>query len=248
MKVLGVIPSRYASSRFPGKPLIDLAGKSMIKRVYEGASACCLLDKVIVATDDARIFEHIEGFGGNVIMTSAKHESGTDRCGEVSSQYPDYDVIVNIQGDEPLINTKQLEALISAFKADHVDIATLAIAIQEENEISNPNRIKVVVDASGRALYFSRHGIPFGANKPQEHWLAHYPYMRHIGLYAYRTKILSELVEIPPCVLEKQESLEQLRWLYHGYQIQVVTTEIETPNIDTPEDVKTVLDFLSRTV
>jgi 3-deoxy-manno-octulosonate cytidylyltransferase (CMP-KDO synthetase) len=245
MKILGVIPSRYASSRFPGKPLIDLAGKSMIQRVYEGAIQCPSLDNVIVATDDSRIFEHVEGFGGNVIMTSDQHESGTDRCGEVLSKFSDYDVIVNIQGDEPLVNCDQIDQLIKAFKLEKVEIATLSIAVNEVSELFNPNRIKVVSDANGNALYFSRHALPFGANMSQEHWMDKFPYMRHIGLYAYRSQTLRKLVKLKPCTLERQESLEQLRWMYYGYKIHVVVTEIETPNIDTPEDVKQVVAMLS---
>jgi 3-deoxy-manno-octulosonate cytidylyltransferase (CMP-KDO synthetase) len=244
MKILGVIPSRYASSRFPGKPLIDLAGKSMIQRVYEGAIQCQSLDKVIVATDDVRIFEHVVSFGGEVMMTSDQHESGTDRCGEVLFKYPEYDVIVNIQGDEPLVNPEQLEQLIRAFKLEKVEIATLAIRKKDPVQLFNPNRIKVVQDANGNALYFSRHALPFGANLPQEHWMDTYPYIRHIGLYAYRSQTLRKIVKLKPCALEKQESLEQLRWMYYGYKIHVVITEIETPNIDTPEDVKQVVSML----
>jgi 3-deoxy-manno-octulosonate cytidylyltransferase (CMP-KDO synthetase) len=245
MKVLGVIPSRYASSRFPGKPLIDLAGKSMIQRVFEGASQCKLLDKVVVATDDQRIFDHVMSFGGHAVMTSDSHESGTDRCGEVLSKFSAFDIVVNIQGDEPLINPLQLEQLIAAFESNHVEIATLAIAAEDQSEIFNPNRIKVVLDANNNALYFSRHAIPFGANKSEDVWMDTYPYMRHIGLYAYRGETLRKLVQMPLCVLEKQESLEQLRWMYNGHKIHVVLTEIETPNIDTPEDVQKVLAHLA---
>jgi 3-deoxy-manno-octulosonate cytidylyltransferase (CMP-KDO synthetase) len=244
MKILGVIPSRYGSSRFPGKPLVDLAGKSMIQRVYEGASQCSVLHKVIVATDDSRIFEHVESFGGNVIMTSDEHLSGTDRCGEVLSKFPEYDVIVNIQGDEPLVNPAQLEELVAAFKLEKVQIATLAIAVKSAQELFNPNRIKVVSDANGNALYFSRHAVPFGAQMPQDHWMDEFPYTRHIGLYAYRSQTLRKLVKLKPCALEKQESLEQLRWMYYDYPIHVKITEIETPNIDSPEDVKEVLEML----
>ena len=244
MKILGVIPSRYGSSRFPGKPLVDLAGKSMIQRVYEGASQCSVLHKVIVATDDSRIFEHVESFGGNVIMTSDEHLSGTDRCGEVLSKFPEYDVIVNIQGDEPLVNPAQLEELVAAFKLEKVQIATLAIAVKSAQELFNPNRIKVVSDANGNALYFSRHAVPFGAQMPQDHWMDKFPYTRHIGLYAYRSQTLRKLVKLKPCALEKQESLEQLRWMYYGYPIHVKITEIETPTIDSPEDVEDVLEML----
>ncbi len=245
MKILGVIPSRYSSSRFPGKPLIDLAGKSMIQRVYEGAIQCPDLDKVIVATDDSRIFDHVQSFGGNVVMTSDQHESGTDRCGEVLAKFPEYDVVVNIQGDEPMVDPNQLQELLAAFSSDRVQIATLGITVKTQVELFNPNRIKVAMDANGNALFFSRNPIPFGAQMQEEYWLDRYPYVRHIGLYAYRSQTLRKLVKLKPCAMEKQESLEQLRWIYYGYPINVVLTEIETPNIDTPEDVEQVLAQLS---
>lgn len=245
MKILGVIPSRFASSRFPGKPLIDLAGKSMIQRVYEGAQKCELFSELVVATDDQRIYDHVDSFGGNVMMTSSNHESGTDRCGEVITQLTDFDVVVNIQGDEPLVEAEQLRQLIQAFDEDKTQIATLGIAIQNQQELFNPNRIKVVVNKTGQAIYFSRNPIPYGAQMLQEFWMKNYPYLRHIGLYAYRTETLKQLVNLEPTALEKQESLEQLRWMYHGYSIQVVLTEIETPNIDSPEDVATILDLLT---
>jgi len=245
MKFLGVIPSRYESSRFPGKPLIDLAGKSMIQRVYEGAVKCLSLDKVFVATDDPRIFEHVQSFGGNAIMTSETHGSGTDRCAEVLSKFPEYDVVVNIQGDEPLVNHEQLEQLLAAFNDEKVQIATLGIEIKEQSELFNPNRIKVALDANSNAMYFSRHAIPFGAQILQDYWLGKYPYIRHIGLYAYRSQTLRKIAKLKACVLEKQESLEQLRWMYYGYNINVVLTDIETPNVDTPEDVEQVLAQLT---
>ena len=177
-------------------------------------------------------------------MTSDEHMSGTDRCGEVLSKFPEYDVIVNIQGDEPLVNPAQLEELVAAFKLEKVQIATLAIAVKSAQELFNPNRIKVVSDANGNALYFSRHAVPFGAQMPQDHWMDKFPYTRHIGLYAYRSQTLRKLVKLKPCALEKQESLEQLRWMYYGYPIHVKITEIETPNIDSPEDVEEVLEML----
>lgn len=245
MKILGVIPSRYSSSRFPGKPLIDLAGKSMIQRVYEGAIQCSDLDRVIVATDDIRIFDHVQRFGGDVLMTSDQHESGTDRCGEVLDKFPEYDVIVNIQGDEPMVDPNQLQELLAAFSSDRVHIATLGIAVKSQAELFNPNRIKVALNANGNALFFSRNPIPFGAQILEAHWLEKYPYVRHIGLYAYRSQTLRKLVKLKPCAIEKQESLEQLRWMYYGYSINVVLTEIETPNIDTPEDIEQVLAQLS---
>ena len=244
MRVLGVIPSRYESSRFPGKPLIDLMGKSMIQRVYEGSRASDLIEEVVVATDDERIFNHVLDFGGKVEMTSDLHRSGTDRCGEIIEKYADFDVVINIQGDEPLVDVNQLEQIISLFADPSVQIATLAKKIDKSEDIFNPNRIKVVLDKNANGIYFSRNPIPFCQNTPQEEWLGQTDYFRHIGIYAYRTACLKELVALKPTTLEQIESLEQLRWMYNGYSIRVGLTEIETPNIDTPEDVKEVLKFL----
>lgn len=243
MKVLGIIPARYGSSRFPGKPLIDLKGKTMIQRVYEGAKKSTLLSDIIVATDDQRIVDEVKRFGGNVLLTKESHPSGTDRCGEIASQYSDIDVVVNIQGDEPLVNYRQLDALILAFEDEQTMIATLGIKDVTLEDINNTNRIKIVVDHKQNALYFSRSAIPNFANA-KGNPLRIYPFFRHIGLYAYRASILKELVELQPTKLETIESLEQLRWLYYGYSIRVVETTIETPNIDVPEDVKKVIEFL----
>jgi 3-deoxy-manno-octulosonate cytidylyltransferase (CMP-KDO synthetase) len=243
MKVLGIIPARYASSRFPGKPLIDLKGKSMIQRVYEGAKKSTRITEVIVATDDQRIFDEVQRFGGKVMMTKESHPSGTDRCAEVASHFPDMDVVINIQGDEPLVDYRQLEQLIDAFNDPKTDIATLGNLSLTQEDIDNPNRIKVVVNVKNSAVYFSRSPIP-NAYHSKGNPLEKYPYMRHIGLYAYRSSVLQELTKLEPTALEKIESLEQLRWLYHGYSIQLVETTIETPNIDVPEDVEKVLEFL----
>ena len=243
MKVLGIIPARYGSSRFPGKPLIDLKGKTMIQRVYEGAKKSTLLSDLIVATDDQRIVDEVKRFGGNVLLTKESHPSGTDRCGEIASQYTDIDVIVNIQGDEPLVDYRQLDALISAFEEEQTKIATLGIKDVTLEDINNTNRIKIVVDHKQNALYFSRSAIPNFTNS-KGNPLEIYPFFRHIGLYAYRSSVLKELVELQPTKLETIESLEQLRWLYYGYSIRVVETTIETPNIDVPEDVKKVIEFL----
>ena len=243
MKVLGVIPARYGSSRFPGKPLIDLNGKSMIQRVYEGAKMCSLFEEVIVATDDQRILKAVLMFGGKAMMTSQSHPSGTDRCAEVAKTYPQMDVVVNIQGDEPLVDFRQLEQLIKAFDDRETQIATLGNKSVSMDDILNPNRIKIVVNKAAEAIYFSRSPIPnFHHSKLEP--LSSYPYLRHIGLYAYRSTILSELTALEPTALEQTESLEQLRWLYHGYAIKVVETTIETPNIDVPEDVEKVLKLL----
>lgn len=242
MKAVGIIPSRYASSRFPGKPLIDLKGKSMIQRVYENASKATLLDEVIVATDDQRIYDHVLGFGGKVQMTRQHHPSGTDRCGEVAKQI-EADIIINIQGDEPLVNPNQLDALLSAFNDPVVQIATLGSPNISVDDLNNPNRIKIVTNAFGNALYFSRSAIPNDFHfKGNAH--AFYPFLKHIGLYAYRKSCLLELILLEPSKLEQVESLEQLRWLYYGYSIRVIETSIETPNIDVPEDVEKVLNLL----
>jgi 3-deoxy-manno-octulosonate cytidylyltransferase (CMP-KDO synthetase) len=241
--VLGVIPARFESSRFPGKPLIDLKGKSMIQRVYEGTKKSKLISEVIVATDDARIEAAVKAFGGKVEMTSESHTSGTDRCGEVLSRNVDYDIVLNIQGDEPLVSAEQIDQLLSAFDDESVQIATLGIAAVSEEDKQNPNRIKLVKNAKNDALYFSRSAIPNeknGSNLAKKE----YPFMRHIGLYAYRSSVLQELIHLEKTQLEQIESLEQLRWLFHGYSIRIVETTIETPNIDVPEDLEKVLAFL----
>lgn len=242
MKVVGIIPARYASSRFPGKPLIDLKGKSMIQRVYENASKATLLNELIVATDDQRIFDHVQAFGGKVVMTQAHHTSGTDRCGEVA-QNIDADVVINIQGDEPLINPQQLDEIIAAFHDDKVQIATLGYPKISVDDISNPNRIKIVTDHNNDALYFSRSAIPNDYHFKGDS-KTFYPFLKHIGMYAFRRKTLLEVIALQPSKLEQVESLEQLRWLYYGYKIRVVQTTIETPNIDVPEDVEKVLKLV----
>jgi 3-deoxy-manno-octulosonate cytidylyltransferase (CMP-KDO synthetase) len=243
MNVIGIIPARYGSSRFPGKPLIDLHGKTMIQRVYEGAMQSKLLSEVVVATDDERILDHVHGFGGKAIMTAATHTTGTDRCAEVVSQFPDADVVLNIQGDEPLIDFRQLDALIDVFNQQDVQIATLGTHHLIDGDIQNPNRIKIVVDQHHKALYFSRSAIPNAIHAPKE---LTYPYLRHIGLYAFRKEVLLALTRLTPVLLERIESLEQLRWMYYGFPINVVITEIETPNIDTPEDVEHVINVLKQ--
>ena len=240
MKVLGIIPARYASSRFPGKPLIDLKGKTMIQRVYEGAKQSKLIDFLIVATDDSRIQEEVLKFGGNVEMTSEKHNSGTDRCAEVAKKHPEYDLIINIQGDEPLVDFRQLDQLIQVFEKESIQIATLATKKITSEELENPNRIKIVVDKNNSALYFSRSAIPNQVNFKGD-GLSSYPFLRHIGLYAYQKNTLIELSNLPVSTLETIESLEQLRWLYSGFKIHVAETDIETPNIDSIEEVENVL-------
>ena len=240
MKVLGIIPARYASSRFPGKPLIDLKGKSMIQRVYEGALKSSKIALLIVATDDRRIVDEVLRFGGNVEMTKISHQSGTDRCAEVAARHPGFDVIINIQGDEPLVDHRQLDLLINAFQDSSVKIASIATKKISTEELSNPNRIKVLLKNNNDALYFSRNPIPY----TQSVATTHFNFLRHIGLYAFTTETLMEITALTPTPLEKAESLEQLRWLFYDYAIRIVETEIETPNIDSPDDVDYVISCL----
>ncbi len=244
MRILGIIPARFGSTRFPGKPLIDLKGKTMIQRVFEGAKQSVLLTDLIVATDDQRIFDEVVSFGGKAMLTNSNHTTGTDRCAEiVQKSNESFDVVINIQGDEPLVDARQLDQLLSAFTNSAVKIATLASRAISIEEILNPNRIKVVVNKYQEALYFSRSSLPnFDHSKGEP--LLTYPYLRHIGLYAYRAETLLEITKLEATPLEKIESLEQLRWLYNGYSIQVIETEIETPNIDSPDDVERVLSLL----
>jgi 3-deoxy-manno-octulosonate cytidylyltransferase (CMP-KDO synthetase) len=243
MKVLGVIPARYGSSRFPGKPLIELKGKTMIRRVYEGAGRSKLISELVVATDDKRIVDEVSSFEGNVLMTSEHHRSGTDRCGEVASKLLDVDVVINIQGDEPLVDSKQLDSLLVAFEDPSVEIATLAIQDRSEETRNNDNRIKLVKDVNGDALYFSRSPIPHieRATEPVKEQMN---LLRHIGVYAFRRETLLKLVGLPVTAIEQAESLEQLRWMYHGFKVRVLETDIETPNIDAPEDIEEVLNRL----
>ncbi|MFN8700153.1 MAG: 3-deoxy-manno-octulosonate cytidylyltransferase [Flavobacteriales bacterium] len=242
MKVIGVIPARYGSTRFPGKPLADIGGTSMIMRVVSQANKCRLFSQVVVATDDARIYDHVTGFGAQAVMTSMGHPSGTDRCLEaVELTDPSAELVVNIQGDEPFVDPTQLETLIMAMHEQGSEIGTLAIRISSAEVLSDFNKVKVVMDAHGRALYFSRFPIPFRKEVPQKQWLIHGDYFKHLGLYAYRTAILRRICELPPSSLERSESLEQLRWLQAGYSIQVALTDIETPAVDTPEDLEKII-------
>lgn len=241
LQALGVIPARYASSRFPGKPLAMINGKSMIMRVYEQALKSKMLNHVIVATDDERIFNHVKQSGGEVTMTSGSHVSGTSRIGEVvqkltiEGDFP-YDVIVNIQGDEPFIDPVQIDLAISLFASPDVQIGTLILKIKRNDDIFNPNVVKVVVDNSGKALYFSRSPVPFLRGFPEKEWAGGHEFFRHIGLYAFRSDVFPSLVNLSESPAEVAESLEQLRWLHHGYRIMTALTDIETIGIDTPEE------------
>jgi len=238
MNILGIIPARYASTRFPGKPLVDIAGKSMIQRVYEQAKKCIDLAEVIVATDDGRIYDHVVNFGGLAIITSADHQSGTDRCAEVALQRPQYDVIINIQGDEPYIDPEQVSKLAACFNDADTQIATLIKKVQNEQELFNPSSPKVIVNKLSEAIYFSRSPLPHIRGQEQKDWLNYFTYFKHIGIYGYRADVLQQITKLPVSSLEKAESLEQLRWIENGYRIKVSETELETYAVDTPEDLE----------
>ncbi len=244
MNFLGIIPARYQSSRFPGKPLVSIHGKTMIQRVYERASQA--LEVVIVATDDARIFDEVERFGGRVVMTSDRHRSGTDRCAEALEIYRKtektaVDVVINIQGDEPLIQPEQLQEVMSLFDNPQTAIATLVHEHHGLSEIVNPNAVKAVMDKQGRILYFSRFPIPFQRDVPQEKWSRHFTYLIHIGMYAYRAETLREITRLSPSPLEKAESLEQNRWLENGYTIRAAISKYRNYSVDTPDDLERIL-------
>jgi len=248
MKFMAIIPTRYASTRFPGKPLIDLAGKPMIQRVYEQVKKA--VSEVWVATDDARIFDVVQSFGGNAVMTSSLHRSGTERCFEAYREIGEkVDVVINIQGDEPFIQPEQIEELKNCFDSQAVQLATLVKPFRKEEGIDalfNPASPKVVIDNNFEALYFSRSVIPYVRDIDQSHWLDHHVFYKHIGIYGYRTDILKEIVSLPQSMLEKAESLEQLRWIENGYRIRVGVTDIETIGIDTPQDMERALQFLEN--
>ena len=237
LHALGIIPARYASTRLPGKPLLDLGGKSMIRRVVEQARQANLT-RVVVATDDERILRHVRDFGGEAVLTAPTHPSGTDRVFEAYQQLgAAADCIVNIQGDEPFIHPAQINALLALFEDADTQIGTLVKPVVSEAELFSPHLPKVVLNARAEALYFSRHPLPYQRQHAPAEWLRHHRYLRHLGLYAYRPATLAALTRLPPSPLELAESLEQLRWLEHGYRIRTAETELETIGIDTPEDV-----------
>jgi len=236
MNILGIIPARYASTRFPGKPLVDISGKTMIQRVYEQAKKCSSFADVVVATDDDRIFDHVLGFDGKAVMTSTEHQSGTDRCAEVASKYPEYDIIINIQGDEPYIDPEQITKLAACFNDPGTQIATLVKKIHSVEELHNANSPKVLINKLSEAIYFSRSPLPHIRGQEPQNWLNYYTYFKHIGIYGYRADILQQITKLPVSTLEKAESLEQLRWIENGYKIKVAETELETVAVDTPED------------
>ncbi len=235
--ILGLIPARFASTRFPGKPLVRIQGKSMIQRVYEQARASSLLETVVVATDDQRIFDHVQAFGGRVLLTRADHVSGTDRCAEIAEQMPEAEIILNIQGDEPFIQPEQIDLLAETLLDNPgFDIATLAKRIEQPEQLFNPNLVKVALGDRRQALYFSRQPIPFVRGQEPSEWLQHAVFYKHIGLYAFRRPTLLAISKLQPGQLELAESLEQLRWLAAGYPIVAGITHLETRGIDTPDD------------
>lgn len=246
LKFIVIIPARYASTRFPGKPLALLGGKPMIQRVYEQVAG--VVEDVVVATDDERIYNVVEAFGGRVVMTSANHKSGTDRCWEAyQKQGEEFDVVINVQGDEPFIAHSQLKAIMACFEDEATDIATLVKPFAEEDGLAaleNPNSPKVVLDKQLRAIYFSRSVIPYLRGVEREQWLKTHTYYKHIGMYAFRADVLREVTSLAQSPLELAESLEQLRWLENGYKIGVGISNVETVGIDTPEDLQRAEAFL----
>ncbi|MCG8410188.1 MAG: 3-deoxy-manno-octulosonate cytidylyltransferase [Bacteroidales bacterium] len=247
MKFIGIIPSRYESTRFPGKPLADINGKTMIRRVYEQAKLT--LKHVYVATDDLRIADEVEKFGGKFVMTSKEHQSGTDRIAEAiniiqKQENVSFDVAINIQGDEPFIQPQQIQEIISCFNNADTQIATLVKKIETSEDIFNPNKPKVIFDNNMKAIYFSRSPIPYLRNVEKNKWHKEHAYYKHIGMYAYRTEILQELSKLKQSKLELAESLEQLRWIENNYRIFVALTNFESFGIDTIDDLNEVLDKL----
>ena len=247
MKSLAIIPARYASTRFPAKPLAMLGGKLIIERVYRQVQQA--IDDVVVATDDERIMRAVESFGGRAVMTSTEHRSGTDRCYEALMKVGgNYDIVINVQGDEPFIQPEQIRSLVACFEDPATDIATLVKPFTVEDGIEaleNPNSPKVVVSRDMKAIYFSRSVIPYMREVPREEWLSRHTYYKHIGMYAFRAKTLGEVTALPQSSLELSEKLEQLRWLENGYRIGVGITTIETIGIDTPEDLRRAEEFLA---
>ena len=248
MNFIAIIPARYASTRFPGKPLANLGGKPVIQHVYEKVSS--VVEDTWVATDDQRIFNTVKSFGGKAVMTRNDHKSGTDRIEEaVEIIGGEWDVVINVQGDEPFIQISQIETVCNCFNDPSTEIATLGKPFGNDIEaISNPNSPKIVSDKRGYALYFSRSIIPFIRGKEMQEWATYYPFLKHIGLYAYRRNVLREVTQLPQGALEKAESLEQLRWLENGYRIKVGLTDIETIGIDTPEDLEKAEEYVKRLV
>jgi 3-deoxy-manno-octulosonate cytidylyltransferase (CMP-KDO synthetase) len=245
----GIIPARFASSRFPGKPLVMIGNKTMIQRVYDQASK--ILDIVYVATDDKRIFDAVLNFGGKAIMTSPNHLSGTDRCAEAVLKIKEetgrkIDIVINIQGDEPFIKPEQIALLMNCFTDNQVELATLVRKVEPAEDIFNPNQPKVILDLKGNAIYFSRTAIPYVRDTEKEGWSKKQVFYKHIGIYAYRTETLGKITHLPCSSLELAESLEQNRWIENGYKIRTAVTNWQSLGIDTPEDLDKANMFLEH--
>jgi len=235
--IAGIIPARFASTRFPGKPLADIDGKTMIQRVYEQASLSKYLDVIVVATDDERIYDHVLSFGGKAVMTASHHPSGTDRCFEALTMLGEgYEYVINIQGDEPFIVPEQIDELAIVLKEGGVEIATQMIAVSDYESLFDKGEVKIVLNDKMEGMYFSRMVIPYLKGVDEKEWHMHHSYYRHVGMYAYRSNILAQITKLPVSSLEKAESLEQLRWVEKGYKIKCVPTTYESHCIDTPED------------
>ena len=244
--ILGVIPARYNSSRFPGKPLIDIQGKTMVQRVYEQAKKCEHLSKVVVATDDKRIFDHVKKFGGEAVMTKEDHPSGTDRCYEALKKVKgDFKYVINIQGDEPFIDPSQIDILAQLLLDGKAELATLMIPVDSYEVLFDMGEVKIVMNEKMEALYFSREVIPYLKGEDKKEWHKLFRYYRHVGMYAYRNDILEKITKLEPSPLEKAESLEQLRWLENGFKIKLAVTNFESHCIDRPEDVEKVLKLIN---
>ena len=242
--ILGVIPARYASSRFPGKPLVDILGKSMIQRVYEQAKKSSKLSDVVVATDDERISTHVKAFGGQVVMTETNHPSGTDRCFEaLKKSGKEYTYVINIQGDEPFIDPSQID-LLAGVCDGKTELATLMIPVDSQEVLFDTGEVKITMNDKHEALYFSREVIPHIKGVDKKDWHKHFPYYRHVGMYAYRADVLKQITTLAPSSLEKAESLEQLRWLETGFKIKLAITNFDSHCIDTPEDIEKVLRLM----
>ena len=245
MKILGVIPARYASSRFPGKPLINIKGKSMIERVYEQCKQVEMLNDLVVATDDERIYDHVLSFGGQAVMTSLDHQSGTDRCLEAMQKMKgNFDIVINIQGDEPFIDPTQIRDLINCFDDKNTDIATLVKKVHNIDLLDDPSMVKVVINNRDQAMYFSRSIIPFIHEVTKDEWSEQYDFYEHVGIYGYSARVLKQITELPISSYEVLEKLEQLRWLENGFTIKVAYTDVDSEPIDTPEDLERILNRL----
>jgi 3-deoxy-manno-octulosonate cytidylyltransferase (CMP-KDO synthetase) len=243
MKVVGIIPARYGSSRFPGKPLAMIKGKTMIQRVCEQAWKS-KLDAVVVATDDIRIADEVLKFGGKYVMTDPRHQSGTDRCCEALEILEEhYDAVINIQGDEPFIDPQNIDLLVDMISRDDTQLASLVKRIDDEEELFSSNKVKVVMDKSGNALYFSRNPIPYMRNVDREKWLKKGRFFQHLGIYAYKAEALRQIATMQPTALELAESLEQLRWLENGLSIRMAVVEAGSLAIDSPADLAKAIEM-----